>query len=198
MLWTHWRVGGAGDTKKTFYIPRLNSTDKCPYTISYSIPSFDKNKHYKIIELINSHHWPGYVGCKDKYCVLLHRGPICTSLIRVVQLSILKIEPTKNVVFSDFAPTDSIEVTIAKRQWFMRHIWAYKAGLLFPWKEHCIIHGYRDRMWSPINWQESDTSNWYSLLILKFCWLNFDCCCKGTSMVLSPTINSSHEQITEL
>ena len=100
-------------------------------TISYSIPSFDKNKHYKIIELINSHYWPGYVGCKDKYCVLLHRGPICTSLIRVVQLSILKIEPTKNVVFSDFAPTDSIEVTIAKRQWFMRHIWAYKVGCCF-------------------------------------------------------------------
>ena len=81
--------------EENVYIPRLNSTDKCPYTISYSIPSFDKNKHYKIIELINSHYWPGYVGCKDKYCVLLHRGPICTSLTRVVQLSISKIEPNK-------------------------------------------------------------------------------------------------------
>ena len=36
-------------------------------------------------------------------------------------------------------------------------------------------------MWSPINWQESETSNWYSSLILKFYRLNFGCFFKGTS-----------------
>ena len=44
-------------------------------------------------------------------------------------------------------------------------------------------YGYRDRIWSPINWRESATSNWHGLLILKFDWLNFGCCCKGTSML---------------
>ena len=38
-------------------------------------------------------------------------------------------------------------------------------------------------MWSTINWQESNTSNWYSSLIPKFYWLNICCCCKGTSML---------------
>ena len=45
-----------------------------------------------------------------------------------------------------------------------------------------FFNGYRDGMWSPINWQQSETSNWYSSLILKFYWLNFGYCCKSTSM----------------
>ena len=45
-------------------------------------------------------------------------------------------------------------------------------------------HGSRDRMWSPINWSKSETSNWYSLLILNFYWSNFGCRCKANSMVL--------------
>ena len=41
-------------------------------------------------------------------------------------------------------------------------------------------------MWSSITCRESKTSNWYSSLILKFYWLNFGCCCKGTSIRLYP------------
>ena len=42
----------------------------------------------------------------------------------------------------------------------------------FNWR---VGHGVLDRMWSPINWSKSKTSNWYSLLILKFYWLNLGC-----------------------
>ena len=55
-------------------------------------------------------------------------------------------------------------------------------------------HGSRDRMWSPINWWEIKTSDWYSSLILKFYWLDFGCFCKGTSMTtLDPDPESSIE-----
>ena len=50
-------------------------------------------------------------------------------------------------------------------------------------------HGYRDRRWSSITWQECETSNLYNLLILKFYWLNCSCCCKGSSMI---NINSEN------
>ena len=37
------------------------------------------------------------------------------------------------------------------------------------------MHGYRDRMWSPMNWRESETSNWvqltdFEILLVEF-WL---------------------------
>ena len=36
-----------------------------------------------------------------------------------------------------------------------------------------FAHGSRNRMCAPTNWSKFDTSNWLSLLILKFYWSNF-------------------------
>ena len=48
----------------------------------------------------------------------------------------------------------------------------HMVGVTLIFKVVTSTHGSRDRMWSPINWRESKTSNWYSSLILKFNWLN--------------------------
>ena len=66
-------------------------------------------------------------------------------------------------------------------------LWLQFRTINFYYIEWCSCSlGSRDRMWSPINWQESKTSNWWSLLILKICWWNCGCFCKGTSMAAPP------------
>ena len=49
-----------------------------------------------------------------------------------------------------------------------------------------LTHGFRSRMCSPINWPNCDTSNWFSLLILKFYWSNFKLQLGGHGHRLTP------------
>ena len=81
----------------------------------------------------------------------------------------------------------SLQTLFTWIHWQELQLWLQFRTINFYYIEWCSCSlGSRDRMWSPINWRESKTSNWWSLLILKFYWWNCGCFCKGTSMAAPP------------